>query len=305
MTRDAKLSPFRGFLSAIMYPLILLGSLFAAAAVHSQGFDTGPTTGSILLTTGLLIWLLEYLMPYTDTWHPSKSQMGTDFLHSVFSSFLVALLMRATLLALFTEYGAKIAANFGSSFWPSHWNVAAQLVLALLIADLGAYTAHRMMHLTRVLWRIHAVHHSPEKMHFLAAGRTHPFNAIWTLTLENGPVLFLGISPEALMLLSVYKGVNGFLQHSNIDLRPGFLSYILATNEVHWWHHSAVNKEAQHNYGNTTMIWDQVFRSFYLPKEVRPRVEVGIDNAHLGNNYLKHLAVPFTLQSYETNADYR
>ncbi len=294
----------RAVFSRILYGLILFGSLILAWAGHSLlGYPIYYVTAVMLVGAGLLVWAIEYLMPYTEKWKPPASQMGLDFAHSMLSSFGVALLMRTTVLTGLAYFGTQLTASLGWSLWPSHLPVALQLVITLLIADLGAYTAHRIMHLTNWGWRIHALHHSPVKMHFMAAGRTHPFNAVFTMLLENGPILFMGISPEALLLFSVYKGVNGFLQHSNIDLKPGFLSYIIATNDAHWWHHSKVRGESETNFGNTTMIWDQVFGSFYMPSAVRPRQEVGIDNAAIPEHFFVQLTTPFTLQNYETDVE--
>ena len=64
------------------------------------------------------------------------------------------------------------------------------------------------------------------------------------------------------MLLLVFKACNGMLQHSNIAMTPGFLSGILATSDVHRFHHSSDLDESNTNFGNATMIWDRIFGTY-------------------------------------------
>jgi len=154
------------------------------------------------------------------------------------------------------------------------------------------------MHVSDTGWRLHAVHHSPTRLHVLAAGRTHPFNAVVVLVLESIPVLLLGITPTAFAMMTVFKGVNGQLQHSNVDLRPGWLSHVVATSEVHRWHHSVDLKEGNTNFGNATVVWDKLFGTFFLPKERRPSTAVGLAHEVIPESYWAHMGTPFRLQRY-------
>ena len=68
------------------------------------------------------------------------------------------------------------------------------------------------------------------------------------------PVVLLGITPEAYTLLLVLKGVNGLLQHSNVAMTPGPLSYLVVTSDVHRFQHSTDLGESNTNFGNATMV---------------------------------------------------
>ena len=46
-------------------------------------------------------------------------------------------------------------------------------------------------------------------------------------------------------------------------MTPGFLSGILATSDVHRFHHSSDLDESNTNFGNATMIWDRIFGTFH------------------------------------------
>lgn len=288
--------------SLLGYPVFLALPIVATVILMGRELPVWAATGLPALAIVLLVLPLERAMPYTPKWQPSWRVFGLDLLHTLVASNVIAPFARITAFALLAQLGTAATEQLGFSLWPHTWPMVLQLTFAVLLADLGAYSAHRWMHLTRVGWRIHAVHHSMSKMHVIAAARTHPFNGLLTLSLETGPLILLGVSPEAFAAWTVWKAVNGLLQHSNVDFRPGWLSWVLATNDVHRWHHSVKLDESNTNFGNSTMVWDQVFRTFFLPANRRPRLEVGVADAVIPENYLMHLATPFWLDRFEAEA---
>jgi len=207
-------------------------------------------------------------------------------------------------VALAAWLGEQLSERLGGSLWPTSWPLAVQIALAIIIADLGAYSAHRFMHATSLGWRMHAVHHTPTRLYAIAAGRSHPFNALLTMTCESVPVILLGITPEAFLLLATFKAINGLLQHSNIAMRPGLLSFVIATCDVHRFHHSADLKQSNSNFGNTTMVWDHVFGTFYLPHR-HPSTVIGITDADIPESYMAHLLTPFMLGRHQQQAKRR
>ncbi len=64
------------------------------------------------------------------------------------------------------------------------------VVLAIVVADFGFYIAHRLMHASPRLWRFHAVHHSSERLDWLASYRVHPVDQV----IVKGASLFLVFS---------------------------------------------------------------------------------------------------------------
>ncbi|MEZ4269720.1 MAG: sterol desaturase family protein [Myxococcota bacterium] len=290
---------FRRLVEVATYPAVLLGSLFACAAPFAADVGPGLAVAPVVVVAALLLFALESAHPHAAAWRPDGRTLRLDVLHSLISANGTALLLKATLFAALATAGARLAEATGMSWWPTSWPLPLQLVLAVIIGDFGAYWAHRSMHLTRLGWRIHAVHHSPTQLHVMAAGRSHPINAAYTLTCESLVVALMGAGPEVIALWTVTKAVNGLLQHANLALRPGILSYVLATSDNHRWHHSQDLTESNTNFGNTTMIWDRVFGTFYHPKDRTPRLEVGIADATIPSNYLAHLAAPFVLSRWE------
>lgn len=281
------------------YPLVLLAALCASAALLAAGFGPGLAVAPVVVVAALVLFGLEAAYPHAEAWRPDGHTLRLDVLHSLVSANGTALLLKATLFAALATAGARLSEAAGVRLWPTAWPLPLQLILAVVIGDFGAYWAHRSMHLSRLGWRIHAVHHSPTQLHVMAAGRTHPINAAYTLTCESLVVALMGAGPAVIALWTVTKAVNGLLQHANLAMRPGLLSYVLATSDNHRWHHSQDLTESNTNFGNTTMIWDRLFGTFYHPKDRTPRLEVGIADAAIPSNYLAHLAAPFVLSRWE------
>ena len=286
------------------YPGMLALSLLACWQLQVAGTHTLLHTGGVVLIAALVLLLLEVVAPHSPRWRPVARSATLDVVHSLVAAGLITPLGRALLLSTVVVVAARSSQWLGSPIWPHDWPLPAQLALAILAADFGAYWGHRLMHLSQLGWRIHALHHTPEGLNVFAAGRTHPFNAVVIIGAETTMVLALGIPLPALALLTVYKAVNGLLQHANIDLEPGPLSRLLATSEVHRWHHSRVLEESNRNFGNGTMIWDQLFGTFFLPNGRRPSLDTGIEETDIPETYLAHLASPFLWSRYQrTPAD--
>jgi hypothetical protein len=86
--------------------------------------------------------------------------------------------------------------------------------------------------------------------------------SIWP---TDWPLLLLGVPAEVLALRFVMGRVIGRFQHCNLDVRLGPLDYLFSSPLNHRWHHSRDLAEAAHNYGGDVIVWDHVFRTFYLP----------------------------------------
>ena len=98
-------------------------------------------------------------------------------------------------------------------------------------------------------------------------GRFHPLDKAIQFLGDSLPFLLLGVQPEVFAAYFVFYAVNGFYQHSNADIRLGFLNWIVAGPELHRWHHSTVIAESNANYGNNLIVWDVIFGTRQLPKE--------------------------------------
>lgn len=161
--------------------------------------------------------------------------------------------------------------------------LAARLLLALLVGEIGFYWGHRLSHQSAWLWRFHAVHHSAEHMYFLVNTRAHPVDMIVTRLFGLAPLYALGLAgPSASGLATpvfvILAGTFwGFLIHADIRWRCRPLEWLVATPVFHHWHHSRV-EHINRNYAAMLPLLDRVFGTHYLPD--RWPAEYGIEAAH-------------------------
>jgi sterol desaturase/sphingolipid hydroxylase (fatty acid hydroxylase superfamily) len=242
---------------------ILLGAgSFLLALVANVSLDLAVTASTV--ATLLLAMLLERLMPFRREWNNKRGDTGTDVASAIVLVGVVDPLLKyiAPILVIwaYAQWSEHPSAGIGSS-----WNLGIQFVAVLLLAEFGRYWAHRAHHSLRPLWWLHAMHHSSERLYAVNNMRFHPLNYAINFAAGVLPAMFLGFSPEALFAYMAVTQPILMLQHANIDLRSGWLNYVVSSNEVHRWHHSTGSSEANANFGNALLLWDHLFGTFRAP----------------------------------------
>ncbi|MBL4704727.1 MAG: sterol desaturase family protein [Flavobacteriales bacterium] len=142
----------------------------------------------------------------------------------------------------------------------------------VFFSDLFIYWAHRLQHQWSFLWRFHKVHHSAERLDWLAAHREHPLDTIYTVTIINLPAILLGFNLDLIAGLIAFRGIWAVYIHSNVRLPIGPLKMLIGAPELHHWHHY-LDKDAG-NYANISPIMDLLFGTYTCPDH-EPE-EVGI-----------------------------
>jgi sterol desaturase/sphingolipid hydroxylase (fatty acid hydroxylase superfamily) len=166
-----------------------------------------------------------------------------------------------------------------------------QVPLIVLLADLGIYWSHRMLHASPILWRIHAVHHSVEDLDWLAGVHHHPLDIIFMKGASLLLILAFGFSAEATGTYLLLLYWQSLLSHANVRISFGPLRYVLVSPEFHHWHHSSDREARDTNFAAHFAFIDLMFGSLYLPKGQRPQV-FGVDHP-MPRGYLRLLAYPF------------
>ncbi len=113
------------------------------------------------------------------------------------------------------------------------------------------------------------------------------------MSLDSRPFLWMAVEARVLALYYVAYATNGFFQHCNIELRYGPLNYIVGSAETHRWHHSRLPSESNANYGNTVIVWDVLFGTWYLPRD-HEVTELGLQDPGYPKSFLRLLGAPFT-----------
>jgi sterol desaturase/sphingolipid hydroxylase (fatty acid hydroxylase superfamily) len=167
------------------------------------------------------------------------------------------------------------------------WIVA---TVAVILGDFLVYWFHRACHRLDFLWRFHAVHHSSERLDWLAAHREHPVDGILTQLAQNLPAMLLGVPFEILAVLVAFRGAWAILIHSNVRLPLGPLRVLFGAPELHHFHHARLERTA-HNFGNLAPWLDVVFGTYHRPA-AHETYPLGLREAW-PKGYLAQLAEPF------------
>ncbi len=138
------------------------------------------------------------------------------------------------------------------------------------LAEFGSYWLHRLSHRGGWLWRVHLMHHRPERLNLGNALNAHPINALYDKLARIAPLLLLGFSSDAIEIATLFAITQSLVTHANIAGTIGPLNYIIGSAELHRMHHSTDPDQAG-NFGTALPYWDQVFGTFRYggaPKDV-------------------------------------
>lgn len=229
---------------------------------------------------------LTVLRRFQAPWRP---QVWLDLVYAVVNAFLVPAGVAGLLALMAAACQTVIPGNLRTGIGALPLWLAAPL--AILLADLGFYAAHRAFHHVPSLWRLHAVHHSLEHLDWLAAHRVHPIDQILTKSASMAPLLLLGFSAPAIGVFVVVYQWHSLLVHANTRIRFGWLERILASPRFHHWHHANQPEAFDRNFAGQLSVLDWVFGTLYLPRNGYP-ARYGTDHP-LPATYLEQLSQPF------------
>jgi sterol desaturase/sphingolipid hydroxylase (fatty acid hydroxylase superfamily) len=274
-------------------PYVWYPAFFAFALVL---FTTMLRQGSHLLVALYLpvalvasaIVALEWVFPARPDWRPRRADVVSD---ALFIAVVQTLLPRLLAAGVALSMAAWMHDRAPSPWWPHQWPLLGQALLMVLCVDFLRYWLHRACHSFAPLWRLHEVHHSPDILYTLNVGRFHPLEKVLHFSLDSVPFVLIGVAPEVIAAYFLFYSVNGFFQHSNLQLRYGWLNYLVGSAETHRWHHARHPKEAYCNFGNTTILWDLLFGTWYLPKD--RSVEIGIPDRAYPKDFWSQMFTPF------------
>ncbi|MGH0032020.1 MAG: sterol desaturase family protein [Myxococcota bacterium] len=285
-----------------VFPLTLGGAIAWALARMDAGVEPHVAIFPALIAANALVAVLERVVPLHRSWLHDRGDLRVDAGLALTVAALTGWLGRV-MAPLGVATAASMGAGIGLALWPSEWPILAQLVLALVVAELPKYWVHRLEHEWPPLWRIHATHHSAERLYWLNAARFHPLDIGLDYVVGAGTLLLLGAGDAVLALFLLFGAVHGIFQHANLPLRCGPLNWFFSMAELHRWHHVPVTETANHNYGQNLIVWDVVFGTRYLPKDALPTEDIGLDGLPaFPKGFWANLLVPFRWRRVEREA---
>ncbi|CAN1530724.1 ERG3 Sterol desaturase [Flavobacteriaceae bacterium] len=248
------------------------------------------------------------------TWLSKSAKI--DYLMLFFNSFIKVLLIGPYLtfgfyLAFYTD--DYLARTFGyETFTLSKTETLVYYTFTItLLGDLTTYIIHYLMHRFEFLWEFHKIHHAATSLNPVTQYRIHPVELILVNikeTLVFGLVMglfdylsghqvtaitYLGIN--VLSFLFLFLGAN--LRHSSVKLKYfNWIEYIFMSPYQHQIHHSNHPEHYDHNMGSKLALWDWMFGTLLLSKQVN-KVNFGIseveDQQKKYESFSNNLFLPF------------
>ena len=285
-----------------LYPTLLIWTVtcMAAAVLHPDHLSQiAALKGAV--TVGTLL-LFEWQAPLDPRWRmtwPHLVRRDLPML-AVNGAFLAGLNVLLVVLAMETTTADGLL---------SRQSVVVQVVVGLLVFEALQYSVHRAMHgnsgpVSRFLWRCHAVHHLPQQLYVVMHAVFHPVNAlIVRVFVQLTPIWVLGFDPLAVLIYGWIIALQGTVSHLNVDMRLGWLNYLVVGPELHRYHHSARSAEAM-NYGAALSVFDLLFGTFrYTPDRQPDRLGLYEQDGYPGQHApLQALVFPFTRRYSNTGS---
>jgi sterol desaturase/sphingolipid hydroxylase (fatty acid hydroxylase superfamily) len=233
-------------------------------------FTVGFLVALILLTA--FFWLLERWFPEDEaqrpvSWSNPRPGARLDFVYWWLGHFaekaIGVVVIPAALVAILLRLP-----HFQSVL--ALQPVPLQIFELLLAADLTGYWTHRALHHYRPLWRLHSVHHSSQRLDWLAGGRVHPVETLIGKVAQVSVIFWLGFSPAVLSVFAPVFGIYAVFLHANVRWDFGPLRWILASPAYHRWHHSSEPAALNKNFAGLFPVIDLIVGTAYFPEGSRP-----------------------------------
>lgn len=240
----------RLILQHIFAPLIWTGFIgLGTWMVGSR--DLAPVWLLVLLPPALLlVFVAEAGLPYAAQWNRNLGDRRRDLAHALVNESL-----NVAVLAAVAALGSLVPSL---EVWPVQAPFWSQVLLAIVAADLGITLVHRLSHRWWPLWRLHAVHHSVQRMYGFNGLMKHPLHQGLEALGGVAPLLLLGMPLKVAAVLALAIYVQLLLQHCNVDIRQGGWLRFFAWAPVHRYHHLRYGRAGDVNFGLFFTFWDRL-----------------------------------------------
>lgn len=218
-------------------------------------------TSVILVCWAVIIIAWERLFPYRKGLPLFREGFWVDLVwYTIIQSFVLK-------IVIFDYIIAPLQHHFDWSRFQGvgSWPVALQVLLFFIMHDFYIYWFHRFQHSSKFFWRTHEAHHSGKQVDFLSGSRSHVAEIIINQTIEFGPIILLGASPEVIPIKALIDSMYGMFIHGNIQVKMGKLKYIFNSPELHLWHHANYREVFHANFATKLSLWDYLFGTVYFP----------------------------------------
>lgn len=160
----------------------------------------------------------------------------------------------------------------------SGWPWALQFGVFFIIKDFLEWNIHRTLHRVPWLWELHKLHHSSERLDWLAAFRSHWGEIVIYKVVIFMPLVVLGVNSGVIFAILVLSLLIQELVHANLPWDFGRFRYLVNSPRLHAWHHTVeMHGRGGQNFGISLAVWDWLFGTVYMPGDGRPPARMGFD----------------------------
>lgn len=168
-----------------------------------------------------------------------------------------------------------------------------QFALCVLLADLAQYWVHRAFHAVPWLWRFHEVHHSAERMDWIAGSRLHLVDVVVTRGLVLLPLVVAGFDQRAVFAYLALVSFHAVFIHANFAPCARWLERWIAMPRFHHWHHALDAEAVDRNFAVHLPMLDRWFGTHYLPADAWPQ-GYGVSGVRAPDGYFRQLLWPLS-----------
>jgi len=243
-----------------------------------------------LLGSTLIFIFIEKLIPHRKSQAVLRPQWQGDLNHFFVNHLLVGIVLLITNVFIHQTFAWAVYEDV--QIFIAEMPFLLQLFSIVLVADIAQYVMHRLYHEVPVLWRFHSVHHSAKHMDWLAGSRQHILELIVTRTMVLTPIFLLGYSKQVIDLYVIIVGLQAVFNHANVQLKFGWLKYIIVTPQFHHWHHSSDDAAIDRNYAAHFAFLDYLLGTAVKSQPQWPD-EYGVVGDYVPNGMYKQQLFPF------------
>lgn len=244
-----------------------------------------------ILLTGILFIPMEKLFGRLKQQALFRDEWREDLFYFLISSVFVQTLTFFTLapsMAILQHTSDWIALRQTVASQPL-W---LQVIEIMFLTDFVQYWFHRAFHQIPFLWGFHAVHHSAQKMDWLAGSRMHIVEIIGLRSMTVIPMYVLGFAEGALHIYILLVYLNATFVHANVRFNVEWLKPLMVTPRFHHWHHGIEKEAIDVNFSIHFPLFDKLFGTYYMPPNQWP-TGYGIGGHPVPNGYWRQFWYPF------------
>ena len=243
-----------------------------------------------VLFTGLIFIPMERISPLRAEQPLFRDEWREDLFYYLVSSFMVQVLAFVSFAP--AKWVAAASALVSLQQWVAGLPFVVQLVAIMFLTDFVQYWVHRAFHRVPWLWNFHAVHHSAQRMDWMAGARMHFLEILILRSLTVIPMFALGFAPTVVNVYILLVYLYSTFIHANLSWRLPVVDQLLVTPRFHHWHHGIEKEAIDVNFSIHFPLFDRLFGTHYLPKDQWP-AGYGIEGHPVPKGYWAQLLYPF------------